>query len=150
MSTPVTPKRLEDINGLPGARPLDEAVWQAWVLKGRARETKSDALRMKAVKWISLVGILLAAVAGLWSGLTPYDVGVRFLVTTGALVLMFQALHARRYAFTAAFGALAVLYNPVAPVFGFSGEWQRAVVIASAVPFVASLTWRNTKLVPNE
>jgi hypothetical protein len=150
MSIPVTPRRFEDIRELPIAKPLDEAVWQAWVLKGRVREERGHAARMTAVKWISLAGLLLAAAAGLWFQLTPYEAGVRVLVAAGAMVLMFQAFHTRNHAFAAVFGALALLYNPVAPVFSFSGEWQRALVVASAVPFVASLTWRNAKLVPNE
>jgi hypothetical protein len=38
---------------------------------------------------------------------------------------------------------------PVVPVFSFSGAWQSAFVMASAVPFIVSLTWRNAKLVSN-
>lgn len=152
MSTPMTPHRPEDIRELPIAKPLDEASWQAWVLKGRVREERSHATRMKAVKWISLAGVSFAAASGLWSQLAPCDVGVRFLVTAGAMVLMFQAIHTRNFAAGAMFGAVALLYNPVEPVFSFSGEWQRALLVASAVPFVASLMWRNAKLrlVPNE
>jgi hypothetical protein len=44
--------------------PLDEAVWQAWVAKGRAQERRSDAAGSKAVKWASIAGLLVAA--GLW------------------------------------------------------------------------------------
>jgi hypothetical protein len=150
MSASVTLQKSQDVRELPLAKPLDEAVWQAWVLKGRAQEERSHAARMKAVKWISLSGLLFAAAAGLWSHLTPYDTVARFLVAAGALVLMFQAFHTRHYALATVFGALALLYNPVTPVFRFSGEWQRALVAASAVPFFASLTWRNAKLVPNE
>jgi hypothetical protein len=149
MSIPKTPQRFEDVRELPIAKPLDEAVWQAWLVKGRVRKERSQAARAKAVKWISLAGLLLAAAAGLWSQLTPYEVGVRVLVTAGAMVLMFQAFHTRDHAFAAVFGALVLLYNPVAPVFSFSGEWQRALVVASAAPFIASLAWRNAKLVPN-
>lgn len=121
--------------------PLDEAVWQAWIAKGRAQDLRSSAVRIKAVKWASIAGLLAAA--GLWSHLAPFEVVVRFLVTAGALVVMFQALQVRHYAVAAVFGALAVFYNPVAPAFNFSGDWQRAVVVASAVPFVASLAWPN-------
>jgi len=42
---------------------------------------------------------------------------------------------------------LVVLFNPIAPVFDFSGDWQRALLVASAAPFVASLAWRNLKAV---
>lgn len=149
MSTSVPLKNSPEIRELPLAAPLDEAVWQAWVLKGRWQEERGHAARIRAVKWISLAGLLLAAAAGVWSHVTPYDFAIRFLVAACALVLMYQAIHTRHYAFATVFGALALLYNPVAPVFGFSGEWQRALVAASAVPFVASLTWRKAKLAPD-
>ena len=130
------------------SRPLDEAVWQAWMAKGRAQDSRSHARRMKAVRWVT-AATLLAAV-GLWSHLTPYEVQVRFIVALGATVVMFQAFHARRYAFAAAFGALALLYNPVAPIVTFSGDWQRALVGTSAVPFVTLLAWRDVRPAHND
>jgi hypothetical protein len=123
----------------PSATQLDEAVWQAWVAKGRAQDRRRSATRLKAVKWASIAGLLGAA--WLWSHFTPFEVIVRFLVTASALVLMFQAFQTRYYPVAAMFGALALLFNPVATVFDFSGDWQRAVVVASAAPFVASLVW---------
>jgi hypothetical protein len=96
-----------------------------------------------AVKWVSLEGLLV--IAGLWSHLTPYDVVARFAVAAGAIVLMFHAIHAGHYPLSAVFGTLVLLYNPVAPVFSFSGEWQRVVVVVSAAPFVASLASRNLR-----
>jgi hypothetical protein len=149
MTSP-TSKKSEETRELPVSTPLDEAVWHTWVLKGRWQEERGNALRLEAVKWISLAGLLFAAAAGVWSRLAPYDVAVRFPITTGALVLMSNAFRMRHYAFATLFGMLALLYNPVAPVFGFSGDWQRALVVASALPFAASLTWRNAQLVPNE
>ena len=148
MSTSVTFQKTQDVLAPPLATPLDESEWQAWVLKGRAQEERSHAAAMKAVTWISLVMLLLAA-AGFWSQIAPYDVAVRFLLATGGLVLMFQAFHTRHYAFASVFGALALLYNPVVPVFRFSGEWQSVFVMASAVPLIVSLTWRNAKRVSN-
>lgn len=149
MSTSVTLQKTQDGTALPLAKPLDESVWQAWVLKGRAQDERSRAAGMKAVTWISLVTLLLAAAAGFWSHITPYDVAVRFLLSAGGLVLMFRAFHTRHYAFATVFGALALLYNPVVSVFSFSGEWQSVFVMASAVPFIVSLSWRNAKLVSN-
>lgn len=125
----------------PAELPLNQAAWQAWVAKGRAQEQRNSVARTKAVRWISAAALLAAAV--LWSHLAPFDVVVRFIVTGGAMVLMFQASHNRNYAFASIFGALALIYNPVLPAFGFSGGWQRAVVVASAVPFIASIAWRN-------
>jgi hypothetical protein len=132
----------------PPAKPPDEAVWQAWLAKGREREREGSAARAKAVKWISIVGLL--ASAGLWSYLAPHKVGVGCIVAAGAIVMMFQEFHARRYTFAAVFGALAVLYNPVAPVFSYSGAWQRTLLVASALPFIASLAWRTARLAHND
>jgi hypothetical protein len=147
MSTSVISQKTQDVLALPLplAKPLDESVWQAWVLKGRAKDERSHAVAMKAVTWISLVTLLLAA-AGLWSQIAPYDVAVRFFLAAGGLVLMFQAFQTRHYVFATVFGALALLYNPVVPLFRFSGEWQSVFVMASTVPFIVSLTWRNAKL----
>jgi hypothetical protein len=50
---------------------------------------------------------------------------------------------AQHYAFAALFGALALLYTPVAPLFSFSGDWQRLIVLASAGPFLASLNSKD-------
>lgn len=86
-------------------------MWQAWVAKGRAQDRRSSAARIKAVKWASIAGLLAAA--GIWSHLVPFEVVVRFLVTAGAMVVMFQAFQARQYAGAAVFGALALVFKPV-------------------------------------
>jgi hypothetical protein len=144
MSTPVVLKQWE----APPATPLDEAVWQAWLAKGRARDRQSSATRAKALKSVSIVGLL--ASAGLWSYLAPYEIGVGCVVAVVAVVMMFTAFRARHYTFAAVFGALAVLYNPVAPLFSYSGGWQRTLLVATAVPFIASLAWRTTRLAHND
>lgn len=124
------------------AKPLDEALWQAWVAKGRAKDRLASAARLKAVKWVSIAGLFAAA--GLWNHLTSYsELVIRIIVIAGAMAVMFQAFHERHYAVAAVFGALAVLYNPVAPVFSFSGEWQRVFVMMSIIPFIASLVRRT-------
>ncbi len=128
----------------PAEKPLDEAVWQAWLAKGRANDRRRRAAFMKGVKLVSLAGLLAAA--GQWAHPGAYDVVVRFVVAAGALAMMFHALRWKHYVIAAVFGALVLLYNPVFPSFAFSGEWQSALVVASAVPFVASLAWRNTRM----
>jgi hypothetical protein len=123
-------------------------VWQAWLAKGRAREQQGRATRARAVKWISIVGLLASAL--LWSDLAQYELGVRFMVAAGAVLVMFQAFRARRYAFAAVFGALALLYNPVAPMLRYPDDWKRFLLVASAFPFIASLAWRNKRLAYND
>jgi len=118
----------------PAARPLNEAIWQAWTLKGRARESRNSAARLVAITWAA-AGALLAA-AAVWPHPGIYSVVVRFVVLLGAVAVMLGCLHIRQYAVAAAFGLLALLYNPVLPVIPFQGDWQRALVAASAVPFI--------------
>jgi hypothetical protein len=127
----------------PPVKPLDEAVWQAWKAKGRAQEMQGRESRIKALKWGSIVAFL--AVAGLWSQLAPHEIVIRCVLAAAAVGMMFEAFRKRQYAFGAVFAGLALLYNPVAPVFGFLGNWQRALVAASAIPFVTSLAWRDLK-----
>ena len=141
MATFVELPGVQSTLGLPEEKPLNEAVWRAWIAKTRAQDRRGCELRSKAVKWIAIAALLVAEAVG--SHLAPYHVVIRFMVAAGALTLLIEAGHAHRYAFVVAFGALAVLYNPVLPVFTFSGAWQFALIAASTLPFAASLAWRN-------
>jgi hypothetical protein len=143
MSDAVGVKRPATTWEAPAVKPLDEAVWKAWIAKGRARDRRGRETRTKALKWGSIVALL--AVAGLWSQLASYEIAIRCVLAVAAVGMMFEAFNKRHYAFIAVFAALALLYNPVAPVFGFSGNWQRALVVASGIPFVTSLAWRDLK-----
>jgi hypothetical protein len=131
----------------PVTKPLDEAAWQAWIAKNRALEQQRNVARVKGVKWISAA--TLFATAGIGSHLTAYGVLVRVVLALGAILVTFHALHLRRYAFAAVFGALALLYNPVAPILGFSGDWRRALMITSTVLFAASIAWPTVRLAHN-
>lgn len=131
----------------PETKPLDEAMWQAWILKGRERDRRAEIARAKAVEWISILALL--AVAGLWSRIAPYGVAVRFIVAAGAIAAMFRAVLVRQYASAVVFAGLAVLYNPLAAVFSLSGDWPRAFVAASAFPFAVSLAFRQRKQAAN-
>src|SRR4030095_2212639 len=132
----------------PLSKPLDEVVWQAWLEKGRMQDRRSSAALGRAVKWVPIAGLIAAA--GLWPHLTPYEIVLRFGVATCATIVMLQAFNAKRHAVAVVFAAIALLYNPVAPVFSFSGDWQRALVVASTVPFIASLVWPNVWVAHNE
>lgn len=147
MSTSVELLATQEVWTPPAVKPLDEGVWQAWLAKGRAQDRRGAATFMKAVKWVSIAGLLAAL--GRWPHPETYDVVVRFVVAAGATALMLQALRSKYYVVAAVFGALVLIYNPVAPLFGFSGEWESGLVVASAVPFVASLAWRKPRMESN-
>lgn len=144
MATNVVPEKAQSGRADLQAKPLDEAAWQAWKAKGRASDLRDRVVRSNTVKLTTVAVLLLAA--GLWFEIAePYTVAVRFLVTAGAIFAMFEALQARHYGFSAAFGALVVLYNPLVSVLGVSGEWQRAFLAASTFPFVLSLLGRKAQ-----
>ncbi len=130
----------------PPAKLLDEAEWQAWLSRGRARDRRNSAARAKTLKWVFIAALLAAA--ALWSQLTPYEAFVRFTASTGAIVVMFQAFAAQRYASAAVFGTFALTCNPVVSLFALTGDWQRDLVAMSAVPYAASLSLLNRKECP--
>ena len=129
----------------PEMKPLDEAAWQAWLAKGRARDTRRRA-SLNAVVGCVVAAVLLVA-AGLWSSVAPYDVTIRFVVTAGAMYVMLQAFRSANYTVAGVVGAMALLYNPVAPAFTFAGEGQRALVVGSALLLMTSLYWPSKRLV---
>ena len=122
-------------------KPLNEAVWQAWLAKNRAQELRRSATRVKTVKWVSVVTLVAGVLFGSYLG--SYGVPVRFVLTLGAIVVMLDAFKLRDYTFATVFGTLALLYNPVLTVVNFSGFWQYVLMILSAVLFIISLTWRR-------
>lgn len=126
---------------LPVEKPLDQTVWRTWVAKNRAQDQRNNAAFLKTVKCVTIAALLVAA--GFWSHLGSFDIAVRFLVATGATVAMLRAFHARQFVFAVLFAAVAVLFNPVAPVLSFSGDWQRAIVVASALPFFLSFRFEQ-------
>ncbi|HXS97489.1 MAG TPA: hypothetical protein VN736_22980 [Candidatus Limnocylindrales bacterium] len=127
----------------PESRPLDEAVWQAWLAKGRDAEQRRSRAAHTAMCWGSIIALL--ATAGLGLQLTRYEVVVRFVVSAAAVAMMLQVLRRREFALATLFGALVALYNPIVPAFSFSGGLERGFVAASAIPFIARLLWRNGK-----
>jgi hypothetical protein len=131
----------------PVTRPLDEAAWQAWLVKNCVQAQRRNATRVKGVKWISAATLFATASVG--SHLTPYGILVRFVLAFAAILVSFYALRLRRYAFAAVFGALALLYSPVMPIVGLSGDWRLALMVTSAVLFAASITWPPVRLAHN-
>jgi hypothetical protein len=129
-----------------GAKPLDLIVWRAWLEKNRQQESQRAFVRRKAVKW-ACIGVLLVAAVVSSSVLTPaisaYEAVVRFAMGLGALLLLLESLRARQYALTALFAVIVLLFNPFLPTFALAGNG--ALLLASALPFVASLVWINER-----
>jgi hypothetical protein len=98
------------------------------------------------VKWACIGVLMVTAVVSSYV-FTPYvsayQAVVRFAIGLGAIVIMFESLRARQYAFTALFAAIVLLFNPVLPTFALSGNGL--ILLASALPFVASLVWMKDR-----
>jgi hypothetical protein len=143
MSTAVALQKLEEVRIPPIFNVLDKAERRKWPMENPSKRLGGWAA-LRAVKWASIV--VLLALGGLWSRVTPFEVAARFVVDAGAIIVMARSLLARRYAVVAVSGALIVLYNPLAPLFDLSGDWQRAVFVAAAAPFLALLIWRDMRM----
>lgn len=142
MSTAIAVEELPEVPETPPSTPFDEPDRQVWLVQHPPKK-RGGSTAVKVVKWASIMGLL--ALGGLWSRVTPLEVAARFLVAAGAIVVMARALLAERYAVLAVAGALVLLYNPLAPLFDLSGDWQRAVFVAAAAPLLALLIWRDMK-----
>jgi hypothetical protein len=97
--------------GRPLAKPLDEALWQAWVAKGHAQDRRSSAARVKAVKWVSVAALLLTAL--FWRSAANYQLLLDFVVCMGAIVVVQPAVRANEYFWAAGLIAIAILFNPI-------------------------------------
>ena len=85
------------------SKPLDEAVWRAWIEKNLKEERSRAAARTRAVNWMC-IGVLVSAVvtsSHLSLIYVPaYQAVVRLAIGVGATVMMFDHIRARSYGFT--------------------------------------------------
>jgi hypothetical protein len=123
--------------------PLDEAVWQAWLAKGRAADIRSTAVRTNVLLWF--MAVLLLAGAAFQSDLAPYEVAFRLAVAAGALIAMVAAFTQRQYGFSALFGLIAIAYNLLVPSLAASNAAQRIVAVAAAGCFLACFAARRRR-----
>lgn len=122
------------------SKPLDEAVWRAWLKKNRLEEKRRAAGRIKAANWVC-IGVLMAAmlVSSYVSYVSTYQAIVRVAIGLGGTVMMFESLRTRQYISAASFAGIVALFNPVFPAFALSENWP--ILLASTLPFVAALIW---------
>ena len=72
MSTATKATEVQASPSLQPCRPLDEAVWNAWLSRNRAEEKRDSAARMRVLK---LVALLLLIAAGVLAMLAPNRIG---------------------------------------------------------------------------
>ena len=67
----------------------------------------------KIMKWACIAALLLAVI---WRSSANYQIVLEFLVCAGAILLGLRAWRTGKYPWAAGFIAIAVLFNPVAPI----------------------------------
>jgi hypothetical protein len=67
----------------------------------------------KIMKWVCIAALLLAVI---WRSSANYQIVLEFLVCAGAILLVLRAWRAGKYPWAAGFIAIALLFNPIAPI----------------------------------
>lgn len=110
---------------------LDEGLWQAWKERGRRRDRRSAEQTTLALNGLLILVLLAVAVFG------PFDprveTALRWSIVLTATLSSVRFWGAGKYGWSAVSGALALLYNPLAPAFGWSQGGERALVACTAV-----------------
>src|SRR5216684_3153767 len=77
-------------------------------------------LLAQTMKWGSAVGLLLLATS--WHAGANYRLLLDLVVSVGAIVVVTQAVRAKQYLWAAGFVGMAVILNPIVPVFTPAGN----------------------------
>jgi hypothetical protein len=67
----------------------------------------------RIMKWFSIAVLLAAA---FWRPSEGYGVLFQFVVSVGAILVVVQAVRARKYFWGIVFTSIAVIFNPIAPI----------------------------------
>jgi hypothetical protein len=98
----------------------------------------------KIMKWASIAALLMTAL--FWRPATNYQLLLGSVVCMGAIVVVRQAIQARKYFWSAAFVAIAVLFNLMVLVLKPSGTLSLLIDLVCIAPFVISLSASKTHL----
>jgi hypothetical protein len=102
------------------------------------------------MKWGSVVGLLLAAIS--WHYGANYRLLLDLVVSVGAIVVVQQAVRAKRYFSASGIVAIALLLNPIVPVFTPAGNLMLLLLLIGLSPIViafAALIDASVTLYPN-
>jgi hypothetical protein len=89
------------------------------------------------MKWVSIAALLVAVV--FWNSAANYQRELNLVVSVAAAVILAQAFQVKKYRWAACFLTIALLFNPVVPVFRLAGSAGFALVVLSIAPFAISL-----------
>ena len=102
------------------------------------------------MKWGSIVGLLLAAIS--WNAGANYRLLLDLVVLVGAIVVVRQAIQAKQYFWASGFVGMALLLNPIVPLFTPAGNLMLLLFLVALSPIVvtfAALVDATFMLYPN-
>jgi hypothetical protein len=99
------------------------------------------------MKWVSIAALLMTAL--FWRLAANYQLLLGFVVCMGAIVVVWQAIQARKYFWSAALVAIAVLFNLIVLVLKPSGNLSLWMDLVCITPFVISLSALKTHSLPS-
>jgi len=121
--------------------------WDDWQERNRLQDLRGVALRVRLTKFASMAMLILALV--FWTYAEDYRMVLGFVVCAGAIRVAFQAGGVHKYDWLILFAGIALLYNPVFPLFALSGRVAFFLVTASTAAFAASLFLLKPRLTPS-
>jgi len=95
------------------------------------------------MKLVSIAALFLAAMFR--RSAVDYALLLSVVIFMGAIVVLQQAVRERQYPWVAAFAAVALLFNPIAPVFRAAGSSFPLIVLGCSVLFVVSVLTLRTR-----
>ena len=102
------------------------------------------------MKWGAIVGLLLAAIS--WNAGTNYRLVLDLVVSVGAIVVVRHAARAKQYLLACGFAGMALLLNPIVPVFTPAGNLMMLLFLIGVAPLVmtfAALIDATVTVYPN-
>lgn len=88
----------------------------------------------KTMKWGSIVGLLLAAIS--WNTGANFRLLLDLAVLVGAIVVVRQAIRGKQYFWASGFVGMALLLNPVIPVFTPAGNLILLLFLVALSPIM--------------
>jgi len=107
-------------------------------------------LLAKTMKWGSVVALLVAAMS--WHAGANYRLLLALVVSVVAIVVVKQAVRAKQYLWASGFVGMALLLNPIVPVFTPAGNLMLLLFLVGLSPTVitfAALIDATITLYPN-
>jgi hypothetical protein len=107
-------------------------------------------LLAQTMKWGAILGVLVAAMS--WHIGANYQLLLDLAVSVGTILVVKQAVRARQYIWASGFVGMALLLNPMVPVFTPAGNLMLLLFLVGLSPLVmifAALMDATVTLYPN-